>query len=296
MLPSNELKQLHQQVPICLSGRELPGNCDIRFGQFYYFFVFNAEGELTDVANMSNGLTERVQQGMSLPAAFLDMVQASLLIETSLDDCERAYVDSKGSVEAYRKLLAKLKQLERIGSLRVVTLLRQNADEMDDPVRTYFHALSVEIAAVRRQVINKKAIDSLAASLEKFLGQNPDHPNANELLDAYLEVALKYSFDIAGRCHAVAQQWQNNPIDSKQGPTRELAGKLVHRCAKQIRSVRARIKKLKGEASYDAPRLYAQLGDAQKTLDLLEKTRAFGVMRPIRRAWREQADAKLQEG
>ena len=100
LLPSDELKQLHQKVPICLSGRELPGNCDIRFGQFYYFFMFNAEGELTDVADMSNGLTKRVQKGMTLPLAFLDMVEASLLIKTSLDDCERAYLDAQGSAKA----------------------------------------------------------------------------------------------------------------------------------------------------------------------------------------------------
>ena len=294
LLPSDELKQLHQKVPICLSGRELPGNCDIRFGQFYYFFMFNAEGELTDVADMSNGLTKRVQKGMTLPLAFLDMVEASLLIETSLDDCERAYLDAQGSAKAYSNLLAKLKQLERIGSLRVTTLLRENADQMDDPVRTRFHALSIEIAAVRRQVINKRAIDSLAASIETFLAQNPDHPDANELLNAYLEVALKYSFDIAGRCHAVAQKWRENPSGGKEASARELADKLVKRCDQQVASVRGSIKKLKSETSYGVPRLYAQLGDAKKTLDLLEKTKAFGVMRPIRRAWREKAEAKLQ--
>tara|TARA_B100000809_G_scaffold106466_1_gene104948 strand:- start:93 stop:986 length:894 start_codon:yes stop_codon:yes gene_type:complete len=295
LLPSDELKRLHQSVPICLSGAELPGNCDIRYGQFYYFFMFNAEGELTDVADMSNGLTRRIRQGMSLPLAFLDMVDESMLIETSLDDCERAYLDSKGSTEAYRTLLDKLKQMERIGSIRVATLLRENADKMDDPVRTRFHALSIEIAAVRRQVINKKAIDSLAETIENFLAQNPGHPDANELLDAYLEVALKYSFDIAARCQAVARKWQENPIDGKQQAARELAGRLIQRCDRHLRSIRGSIKKLKSETSYDAPRLHAQLGGAEKTLDLLEKTQTFGVMRPIRSAWREKAEAKLQE-
>ena len=294
LLPSDELKQLHQQVPICLSGNELPGNCDIRFGQFYYFFMFNAEGELTNVADMSNGLTKRVRQGMSLPLAFLDMVDESMLIETSLDDCERAYLDSKGSNEAYSTLLDKLTQLERIGSIRVATLLRENADKMDDPMRTRFHALSIEIAAVRRQVINKQAIDSLADSIENFLAQNPDHPGADQLLDAYLEVALKYSFDVAGRCQAVAQNWQENPNNGEQESARRLADKLINRCHKHLRSVRGSIKKLKSETSYEAPRLYAQIGDAAKTLDLLEKTRTFGVMRPIHSAWREQAEAKLQ--
>jgi len=294
LLPSDELKQLHRRVPICLSGAELPGNCDIRFGQFYYFFMFNAEGELTHVADMSNGLTRRVRQGMSLPLAFLDMVDESMQMETSLDDCERAYLDSKGAAEAYHMLLDKLKQMERIGSIRVATLLRENAEKMDDPVRTRFHALSIEIAAVRRQVINKKAIDSLAESIENFLARSPDHPGANELLGAYLEVALKYSFDIAARCQAVARKWQENPIDGRQQAARELAGRLVQRCDRHLRSVRGNIKKLKSETSYDAPRLYAQLGDAEKTLELLEKTQTFGVMRPIRSAWREKAEAKLQ--
>ena len=92
LLPSDELKRLHQSVPICLSGAELPGNCDIRYGQFYYFFMFNAEGELTNVADMSNGLTRRVLQGMSLPLAFLDMVDESMLIETSLDDLSLIHI------------------------------------------------------------------------------------------------------------------------------------------------------------------------------------------------------------
>ena len=232
---------------------------------------------------------------MSLPAAFLDMVDTSLQIETSLDDCERAYLNSQGSDEAYNKLLNKLKQLERIGSLRVTALLRQNADQMENPARTRFHALSIEIAAVRRQVINKKAIDSLAKSIETFLTQNPDHENAAELLDAYLDVALKYSFGIAARCQALAHRWRDQPIDGKATSARALAETLLQRCDKQVRSVREGIKKLKSETSYGGPRLFAQLGDAAKTLELLDKTKPFGVMRPIRRAWREQAQAKLPQ-
>ena len=67
LLPSKALKKLHQTVPICLAGNELPGNCDLRYGQFFYFFMFNAEGELATVSNMSNGLTDRINEGMTLP-------------------------------------------------------------------------------------------------------------------------------------------------------------------------------------------------------------------------------------
>ena len=141
--------------------------------------------------------------------------------------------------------------------------------------------------------MNLDDVEYIAESIESFLARNPDHPDANELLGAYLEVALKYSFDIAARCQAVARKWQENPIDGRQQAARELAGRLVQRCDRHLRSVRGSIKKLKSETSYDAPRLYAQLGDAEKTLDLLEKTKPFGVMRPIHSAWREEAEAKL---
>lgn len=294
LLPSLELQALHERVPICLSGNELPGNCDVRYGQFYYFFMFNAEGELTTVADMSNGLTSRVRKGMTLPAAFLDMVDESLQITESLDDCEREYLDSGGSDKAYRRLLAKLSEMERIGSMRVVKRLRDHAEQMNDPVRTRYHALSIEVSAVDKQVINKGAIDSLALSIQSFLGENPGHPAAAELIDGYLKVALRYTFDIASHCRKVAADWQQNASTRQKRAADRNGQLLTERCDKELVLVRAKIRKLKSDSSYDAPRLYAQLGNASKTLDVLGKVQTFGVFRPIHKAWREAAEVKLK--
>ena len=295
LLPSKALKKLHQRVPICLSGKELPANCDLRYGQFYYFFLFNAEGELTHVGNMSNGLTDRLNQGISLPHAFVDMVEDALKIKTSLDDREHAYLEERGSEQAFTHLQDKLKQMERIGTMRVVHRLRENATRMQSPTLTRYHALSLEIEAVRRQVINKNAIDSLAGSIESFLSDNPDFSDSRQLIDAYIEVALRYCFDLSEQCKIVAGQWQNNATDEQRSAAEKLGNQLLERCNQHLVSVRKDIKKLESDRSYDAPRLYAQIGNASKTLELIKKTTSIGVLRPIHQAWREAANLKLQK-
>ncbi len=286
LLPSKALKKLHQTVPICLAGNELPGNCDLRYGQFFYFFMFNADGELTTVANMSNGLTDRINEGMTLPKGFVDMVHDAIKIKTSLDDYEQAYIDASGSETSYQALLGKLTEMERIGSMRVVKLLREHADRMKSPTTTRFHALSLEIEAVRRQVINKTAIDALASSIESFLGNNPTHPKAKQLIDDYFDVALRYSFDLDAHCQTLAKQWQ---LDAP-----ELAEQLLAKCKRHLNAVRKEINSLKDDKGYNTPRLYAQFGDAQKTIQLLDSGTTFGVFRPIHRAWRLAAENKLQ--
>lgn len=286
LLPSKALKKLHQTVPICLGGNELPGNCDLRYGQFFYFFMFNADGELTTVANMSNGLTDRINEGMTLPKGFVDMVHDAIKIKTSLDDYEQAYIDAGGTETSYQALLGKLTEMERIGSMRVVKLLRDHADRMKSPTTTRLHALSLEIEAVRRQVINKTAIDALASSIESFLGNNPTHPTAKQLIDDYFDVALRYSFDLDAHCQTLAKQWQPNAP--------ELAERLLAKCKRHLNAVRKELNNLKDDNGYNTPRLYAQFGDAQKTLQLLDSGTTFGVFRPIHRSWRLAAENKLQ--
>ena len=295
MLPSDELKELNNRVPICLSGKELPASCDIRYGQFFYFFTFDENGELTDVCNFSSGLAKRKKEGFPLPDAFVDMVEDSLKIKTSLASCERDYLDSNGSQESFTQLKAKLAELELMGSMRVVRLLRKNADMMASPTLTRFQALSLEIDAVSKQVINKPAIDSLASSIEDFLAANPNHDAAEELIESYLKVALKFTFDVSARCQEVADQWRTRAKKDDQRAAQLLADKLTILCDKQLNDVCDRIDKLKSDKSFEAPRLYAQVGNAQKTLDSLDKTKSFGVMRPIRESWRENATAKVRQ-
>jgi len=286
LLPSKALKKLHQTVPICLAGNELPGNCDLRYGQFFYFFMFNAEGELTTVSNMSNGLTDRINEGMTLPKGFVDMVQDAIKIKTSLDDYEQAYIDASGSEPSYQALQGKLTDMERIGSMRVVKLLREHADRMKSPTNTRFHALALEIEAVRRQVINKTAIDALASSIESFLCNNPTHPKTKQLIDDYFDVALRYSFDLDAHCQTLAKKWQPSAP--------ELAAQLTAKCKRHLNAVRKELESLKDDKGYNTPRLYAQVGDAKQTIKLLDSGTTFGVFRPIHRAWRISAENKIQ--
>jgi len=247
--------------------------------------MFNADGELTTVANMSNGLTDRINEGMSLPKAFVDMVHDALKIESSLDDYEQAYIAAGGSKTSYQALLGKLTEMERIGSMRVVKLLREHADQMKSPTTTQLHALLFEIEAVRQQVINKTAIDSLATSIESFLVNNPTHPKAKQLIDDYFDVALRYSFDLDAGCQSLAKQWQPAaPI---------LAEQLLAKCKRHLNAVRKEIDSLEDDKGYNTPRLYAQIGDAQKTIQLLDSGTTLGVFRPIHRAWRLAAENKL---
>lgn len=286
LLPSKALKKLNQTVPICLAGNELPGNCDLRYGQFFYFFMFNAEGELTTVSNISTGLTDRINEGMTLPKGFVDMVQDAIKIKTSLDDYEQAYIDASGSEPSYQALQGKLTDMERIGSMRVVKLLREHADRMKSPTNTRFHALALEIEAVRRQVINKTAIDALAFSIESFLCNNPTHPKTKQLIDDYFDVALRYSFDLDAHCQTLAKKWQPSAP--------EIAAQLIAKCKRHLNAVRKEIDSLKDDKAYNTPRLYAQVGDAKKTIKLLDSGTTFGVFRPIHRAWRISAENKLQ--
>lgn len=294
MLPSAELMDLHKTVPICLSNQELPANCDIRYGQFYYFFMFNEAGELTNVANISDGLSSRKKEGMSLPEAFLAMVDESLQIDTSLESCERDYLESKGSKESYKQLSKKLKQLERIGSMRVVGLLREQADQMTDPTLTRFRALAFETAAVKQQVINKRAIDTLAKNIEDFLVENPDHPDVQRILKDYFKIGLKYSFDIHGHCQLLAASWRTQAEDQNSATLARLADQLMEASDQHMATVDKAIEKLKKPNGWEAPRLFAQKGDSEKTLESLEGAMAVPVMKPIYQDWKKRANADLK--
>ena len=182
---------------------------------------------------------------------------------------------------------------ERIGSLRVAAFLRENAAKTADPTLTRRRALSVETAAVKRQVINKKAIDSLAGQIEKFLGDHPGHSDADEILGDYLKVALRYSFDVPQRCRALADAWRQAASENNRAAINSLADRLVKLGEEHAGSVQTQLEKVKKKKSYDAVRLFAQVGDAEKTLELLKETTSFPVMRPVHAAWRTKAKEKL---
>ncbi len=294
MLPSNELIDLHATVPICLSGDELPANCDLRYGQFYYFYTFNKLGELTHVSNLSKGLTERTERGVSLPVAFLELAEESLKIQKSLDSCERQYITARGTPESYRVLRNKLDELERIGSMRVAALLRKHADQMEQPELTRYHALAIEMAAVKEQVINKNSIDQLARRIEAFLTRNPDHPQTDEILKQYFQSGLKYTYGVQAHCSDLADVWRGDTENQQAAALNKLADRLEKLCRDHMYNVDKSINQLKGPNSWEAPRLYAQKGDAGKMLDALKEAVAVPVLKPIYEDWRTKAKSEFE--
>lgn len=295
LLPSKELKELHNRVPICLSGEELPGACDVRFGQFFYFFVFDKQGELTTVVDFSRGLTERTKLGEPLPTAFVGMIEDALVVESSLDSVERAYLTSKGSKASYEVLANKLEELNRIGAMRVVRLLRENAKKMNEPTLTSLRALQIEIDAVAHQVIDREAIEAVRGSIESFVTDHPAYPGTDDLLGPLLTVGFRYSFDVGAHCQTLANGWRRQAKEG--GPhaeaRRALAKRLIERSDAHLRAVRSDLAKQK-DGGYAAPRLLAQLGEAKKLLPLLDARKPVPVMRPVFGAWRAAAQAKLK--
>ena len=291
LLPSAELMTLHETVPICLSGQELPANCDLRYGQFHYFFMFNEAGELTTVCNISTGLTQRSKKGLSLPAAFLEMVEEARQVPTSLAALERDYLASRGEPAAFERLQKKLNELERIGSMRVVAFLRRNAAQMTDPALTRLRALRIEIDAVRHQVINKGAIDELARRMELFFTQNPQSPDIPKLLDDYFEVALKYTYGLREHCDGLAERWRSTATPATADPIKQLSERLLDHCEKHLAQGSQALSKLEASSGWDAPRLYAQQGDSEMVIRSLEKAISVPVLKPIHREWRKRAEA-----
>ena len=281
---------LHETVPICLSGQELPANCDLRYGQFHYFFMFNAAGELTTVCNISKGLTERSKEGISLPAAFLKLVEEARHVPTSLASLERDYLATKGGQVAFERLQKKLDELERIGSMRVASLLRQNATQMSDPSLTRLRALQIEIDAVRHQVIDKWAIDELARRMELFFTQNPQSPDIPKLMDDYFEVALKYTYGLREHCDGLAERWRITATPATADPIKRLSERLLVQCEKHLAQGKQGISKLESPSAWEAPRLYAQQGDGEMVTRSLETAIRVPVMKPIHREWRKRAE------
>ena len=281
---------LHETVPICLSGQELPANCDLRYGQFHYFFMFNAAGELTTVCNISKGLTERSKEGISLPAAFLKLVEEARQVPTSLASLERDYLATKGGQVAFERLKKKLDELERIGSMRVASLLRQNATQMSDPPLTRLRALQIEIDAVRHQVIDKWAIDELARRMELFFAQNPQSPDIPKLMDDYFEVALKYTYGLREHCDGLAERWRRRATPATKDLIKRLSERLLAQCEKHLAQGKQAISKLESPGGWEAPRLYAQQGDGEMVTRSLETAIRVPVMKPIHREWRKRAE------
>ncbi|MEC7584347.1 MAG: hypothetical protein VYE77_08515 [Planctomycetota bacterium] len=294
LLPSQELRELSERVDVCLSGKETPPGCDIRYRQFYWLMVYDERGELLSACRLSDELTKKKQQGLSLPEALVAVVEERLKVSPSLEQLERQYVEERGSQAAYDALVEKVKQIEGVGQMRVADFFVEAAAKTAVPVVSQMRGVLMRADACDHQVINHAAYAELRASIEAFLQQHPGSAHCAELLEPLLEVGMKYTFDVSGRCEAYAQQWS----DEAAGPPetlearQALAEELRAMCKEDLKRASERLARMKPGA-YGQLRLQARLGQAQQTLDGLDATKSFGVMRPIHAEWRRDAQASL---
>ena len=294
LLPSQELRELSERVDVCLSGKETPPGCDIRYRQFYWLMVYDERGELLSACRLSDELTKKKQQGLSLPEALVAVVEERLKVSPSLEQLERQYVAERGSQAAYDALVEKVKQIEGVGQMRVADFFVEAAAKTAVPVVSQMRGVLMRADACDHQVINHAAYAELRASIEAFLQQHPGSAHCAELLAPLLEVGMKYTFDVASRCEAYAQQWS----DEAAGPPetlearQALAKALRAMCKEDLKRASDRLARMKPGA-YGQLRLQARLGQAQQTLDGLDATKSFGVMRPIHAEWRRDAQASL---
>ena len=294
LLPSSELKELARRVDICLSGKTAPEGCDIRFRQFYWLMLFDDRGELVTACRLADRLSEQKKLGMSLPESLVAIVDSGLQVSPSLEQLERRYVDERGSATAYDALVEKVDQLQGVGQMRVADFLVSSAASTADPVLSRVRGILMRADACDHQVINHSAYAVLRKSIEAFIDDHPGHSLCGDLVEPLTDVALKYTFDLPAMCRSYAQAWSGMTADSRQ--VREglsgLSRQLLARCEGEVTRAEQRLARMKPGA-YGWLRLQARLGRARQTLDGLDSTKTFGVMRPIHAEWRSDATARL---
>lgn len=289
LLPSQQLADLSERFSICLSGKTSPANCDVRYRQLYWLMVFNKQGELQHACRLGDELGKVTKQGFDVPNAFIEIVEDAIKKPASLQQMQRDYVAAGGSTKAFAALNQKVKDLQGVGQMHTAEFLAKVADKAKDPVLSRARGLMVEADACSHQVINHGAYKHLRTGIGAFVQAHPDHAMAGELLTPLLEVGMKYSFDVAGKCRSYAQQWANNDATAAHK-------KIADRLLKRGEQVVAKTKKELGEmkpSDYGYLRSLAVCGDAKATLAKLESTKTFGVFRPIHKEWRAEAQAKL---
>lgn len=249
-------------------------------------FVFDKRGEVVYVADFSDRLVNR-EPGISIPDAFVEIVEEALKVKTSLDDCERGYLESGGSSESFRQLQKKLNQFEQIGAMRVVKFLRDNADSMESPALTKYHALLLEWSAIERQEIDKNAIDAFANEIEQFWIAFPDFKNNSQLIKAYLNDGLAYTFDVRTHCQELIDKWSEA---GSPGSLSILAESLTEECEKYLEEIRSQIADLKSSKDFRASCLYALTGNIEMLREALghrDRKRLTSQMQPIFDAWQD---------
>lgn len=288
LLPSQQLRDLAATFDICLSGKEAPAGCDVRYRQLYWLMVFDQQGELRSACKLGEQLGVVTKQGFDVPNAFVEIVEQGQGSKTTLEGLKRAYLESRGSEAAFEALRNKLDELQGVGQMGIATFLHKAATKTEDPVMSRARSLLIEAHACSHQVINHGAFAHLQKGLANFIGQHPSHAFTPKLLQPLLNVGLKYSFDIEVKCRSYAEQWTSGEGRTAHG---DLVAALNQQLAVKLQEAMKQLAELEPTA-YARPRLLALVGDAKQLLQVMETTKTFGVFRAIHAEWRREAEAK----
>ena len=287
LLPSLQMRKLSKRFDICLSGNKAPENCDIRYRQFYWLMVFDEAGELRGACKLGEQLSVVIKQGFDVPNGFVELVEQSMRSKSSVQELQRNYIKSGGSLASYETLCAKVQEVHGVGQMAVSTFLEESRSKVEDPVLTGARSLWMEADACSHQVINHAAFSRVRNRLVEFIGEHPKHPFTRRLLEPLVD-SLKYSFDVEAKCRAYVDAWADR---SDSGIHDELIAALSKRSSAWCEIALKELEELEGH-SYRRLRLLAQIGDADGVLKALEATKSLGVMRPFHEEWRREAKAK----
>lgn len=297
MLPSQELKDLASRIGVCLSGRSVPDGCDIRYRQMSWVLVFDAKGELAAAADLAHLFSRKECEERPIPEVLVEFVEDAIMAERSLEAYLRDYFEAKGSEETFTALAEKLSSMERVAQTRIARCLEGGAARCEDPLLTKCHALLLRADACGHQVIDVVAYGSLQEDMVAFLERNPERRACRRLVEPYVEVALRYGFDLRDRCETLARRWIAGPHETAERSEGAawLATELRRCCKEEVVRLEAVLAE-SGGTGHGALRCYALLGRAEEVLVALNRCSVVApVLRPIYASWRALAEARLTE-
>lgn len=299
MLPSNTMQELSKRFAICTT-KKLPNGYDVRYRQFYWLFIFDDRAELIHASNLSDSLTAELKKqvtGRDLPSAFREVIKNASQEELSLQDLERNYLKAKGSTATLTALTDRIDTMAGVAKMRLAQFVRKTAGSVGNPTEARATSILIQSAACNRQVINHAAFGSLRKTAMTFLEEYPSSAQAGDVRNALLDVGLRYSFDVPSKCRTLANRMSelanSNPI-AKDAFLKHRESILLWSVEDNHKSHTA-LKKMKA-TDYSYGKMLARTGDSRGTLKALETGKSFGVMRPIHREWKIEAQQKLEAG
>lgn len=294
LLASKEFRGLCGEFEVCLAGALVPRDWDIRFPEHSHILVFNAKGELVAAARLDRMLNRPDFRNRSVAEAVQVFVRVGLTQE-SMEEFIREYVSNQGSADAYSRLRWKVGAMDRVGALRVAEQLEQLAADDTDPGRRRVHALSLRADALGHQPVDLQALGDLARQIEEALAAHPQHALEAQLLDVYVDVAHRFTFDLPAACTTVATQLEAS------FPQDEAAAAAARRAAEELRATcTGRVESLGAQAAdarrsdFTRLRALALLGRAAEFLAALaEQPVVPDELEVVVDGWRREAEARV---